>query len=264
MSKSEMKKRFKHLRYYYVGVLLFITIIISVFVVFEIKTAKEHIEELAIIEAKSNFDKDVSFRNWIATHGGAYVPISKTTPPNPNLSHIAERDIITPSGKKLTLLNPAYMMRQLNEYFYDSYGKYGNITSLKLLRAANKPDEWEEKALHQFEDGVKSILEFTDYYGVPYIRYMEPLITEEGCLKCHAHQGYKVGDIRGGIGVKIPITKYWKLGVEQRDKIITSFIIVWGIIILLITFGYIKLKYYLLELEATEKELIFMKKNIIK
>ncbi len=31
-----------------------------------------------------------------------------------------------------------------------------------------------------------------------YLRFMEPMFVEEGCLKCHSMQGYKVGDIRGG------------------------------------------------------------------
>ena len=34
---------------------------------------------------------------------------------------------------------------------------------------------------------------------------MRPLVTEESCLTCHAHQGYKTGDIRGGISVKLPM-----------------------------------------------------------
>jgi hypothetical protein len=33
---------------------------------------------------------------------------------------------------------------------------------------------------------------------------MKPLVTQEGCLKCHEHQGYKVGDIRGGVSVYVP------------------------------------------------------------
>ncbi len=31
---------------------------------------------------------------------------------------------------------------------------------------------------------------------------MAPLITEASCLQCHAKQGYKVGDVRGGISVE--------------------------------------------------------------
>lgn len=33
---------------------------------------------------------------------------------------------------------------------------------------------------------------------------MAPLVTEDKCLKCHAFQGYRVGDVRGGISVTIP------------------------------------------------------------
>ena len=35
--------------------------------------------------------------------------------------------------------------------------------------------------------------------------FMGALPTTTACLKCHEHQGYKVGDIRGGIRVSIPI-----------------------------------------------------------
>jgi PAS domain S-box-containing protein len=34
---------------------------------------------------------------------------------------------------------------------------------------------------------------------------MRPFITEASCLNCHASQGYKVGDIRGGISVMVPL-----------------------------------------------------------
>jgi diguanylate cyclase (GGDEF)-like protein len=42
------------------------------------------------------------------------------------------------------------------------------------------------------EDGRKSFF------------YMAPLITEQACLQCHEDQGYKLGDVRGGISVEIP------------------------------------------------------------
>jgi diguanylate cyclase (GGDEF)-like protein len=34
--------------------------------------------------------------------------------------------------------------------------------------------------------------------------YMAPLVTTHACLKCHGNQGYKEGDIRGGISLTIP------------------------------------------------------------
>jgi light-regulated signal transduction histidine kinase (bacteriophytochrome) len=37
---------------------------------------------------------------------------------------------------------------------------------------------------------------------------MLPFIVEQGCLKCHAQQGYKVGDIRGGIASAVSLAPY--------------------------------------------------------
>ncbi len=36
------------------------------------------------------------------------------------------------------------------------------------------------------------------------MRLMKPMVTKESCLKCHTHQGYKVGDIRGSVSVSVP------------------------------------------------------------
>ena len=50
--------------------------------------------------------------------------------------------------------------------------------------------------------------------GEKVYRYMAPLFVEQGCLKCHAVQGYKLGDIRGGISVMLPFsqeTTNWQL-----------------------------------------------------
>ena len=44
------------------------------------------------------------------------------------------------------------------------------------------------------------------------------MITEEPCLKCHAFQGYQVGDVRGGIAVTLPITD---LLAQERQAILT-------------------------------------------
>jgi diguanylate cyclase (GGDEF)-like protein len=41
--------------------------------------------------------------------------------------------------------------------------------------------------------------------GVTYYRYMAPLMTEQPCLACHAAQGYRLGDVRGGISVRFDI-----------------------------------------------------------
>jgi hypothetical protein len=43
---------------------------------------------------------------------------------------------------------------------------------------------------------------------------MRPFKTEKGCLKCHAQQGYREGDIRGGISVSTPLAPLY--AAQQR------------------------------------------------
>jgi len=160
--------------------------------------------EIALSSARDTFSRDLVYRRWATAHGGVYVPISPETPPNPYLAYIPERDIVTPSGKALTLVNPAYMTRQVHELGFKQYGLRGHITSLKSLRPENAPDPWERDALQAFERGVKEVAVLEPISDKTYFRFMRPMLTEEGCMKCHAKQGYVVGDIRGGISVSVP------------------------------------------------------------
>lgn len=131
-------------------------------------------------------------------HGGVYVPVTEKTQPNPLLADIPERDIRTSSGKILTLMNPAYMTRQAYELGFKEYGVRAHITSLKPIRPENAPDSWETKALQAFERGGKEIYSVETIEDKEYFRLMNPLITEKGCLLCHARHGYKENDIRAG------------------------------------------------------------------
>ena len=160
------------------------------------------------IQAADAFEKDLVYRRWATNHGGVYVPVTAETPPNPHLSHIENRDITTTGGLDLTLVNPAYMTRQVHELGLDQYGHQGHITSLQPIRPENAPDAWELRALELFENGETELVELSQIGDQEYLRLMRPMITEASCLKCHAAQGYKEGDIRGGISVSIPVTPF--------------------------------------------------------
>ena len=153
-----------------------------------------------------SYYKELVFRNWASMHGGIYVPVSPETPPNPYLAKVPERDITTPSGKELTLMNGAYMARQVAELGDRKYGQKGHTTSLKPIRPENAPDEWEKTALREFESGKKEAFGIDPINNEPFLRLMMPHIVEPGCLKCHVEQSYKVGDVIGGISVSTP----WK------------------------------------------------------
>ncbi|MBI5883346.1 MAG: DUF3365 domain-containing protein [Elusimicrobia bacterium] len=159
--------------------------------------------DMAVTNARDTFSKDLVNRHWAAGHGGVYVPVTPQTQPNPYLK-VPERDVTTTSGRKLTLINPAYMMRQIQELGKDQYGLRAHITSLRPIRPLNAPDDWEKTALKSFEKGAQEASSLEQIDGKTYLRFMAPFITEASCLKCHAAQGYKPGDIRGGLSVSVP------------------------------------------------------------
>ncbi|MDH3347586.1 MAG: PAS domain S-box protein [Desulfobulbaceae bacterium] len=164
--------------------------------------------EIAKNEALTTLNKDLAFRYWSTKHGGVYVPVTPETPVNPYLKHIKERDIFTPSGIKLTLMNPAWILRQVMTDYSKLYAAKGKITSLKVLNPANEPDTWHRKALLQLKKGIKEVSEIVKEDGTSYIKLLRPLQTKKGCLKCHYQQGYKIGDVMGGISISIPMNRY--------------------------------------------------------
>ncbi len=181
----------------------------------------------AYIQATRSFEKDLVYRQWAASHGGVYVPISKETPPNPYLSHIKNRDITTTDGQKLTLVNPAYMTRQAYEIGYKEFNHQDHITSLNPIRPENKPDSWEAKALQKFQQGKTEVSESAKIGDTEYFRMMRPLITESYCLKCHATQEYKEGDLRGGISISVPTEPLWILMHNHLTTFIMSYGLAW-------------------------------------
>ena len=165
----------------------------------------EHLLETARTQARTSIEKDILYRRWNAMHGGLYGMLSENLPSNPHLE-LKNRDIVTSDGLRLTKVNPAYMTRQVYDLGKTSSGIQGHITSLKPIRPDNKPDKWEAKMLSRIEnDKIHEVSEMQVMEGSRYLRMLVSLVTESECLKCHYSQGYKVGEIRGGISVSVPL-----------------------------------------------------------
>lgn len=161
--------------------------------------------ETHLENARSLFSLIVTTREWNAAQGGVYLPVTDSIQPNPYLTD-PRRDITTTDGQQLTKINPAYMTRLIAEVAQKKDAVKFHITSLKPIRPANKATDWETAALQAFESEQK-----TEVYGYEngeqgmFFRYMAPLLIDQSCLKCHAAQGYQLGDVRGGISVSFPV-----------------------------------------------------------
>ncbi len=197
-------------RYKLLSISIFSAIIITSLVI-ETFSNYSNAEKLAKNEALAFYNKDIIYRQWSSNHGGVYVFADSSTPPNTFLKNIINRDISLPDGMMLTLVNPAYMTRQAHELGRKQLGIIGHITSLTPLNPNNAPDEWERESLNKFINAdVKECEIIEEIENQQYFRFIRPLVTEQSCLKCHAAQGYKIGDIRGGISASIPMKKYYE------------------------------------------------------
>jgi len=203
----------------------------------QVEDDKQYSQKIAYKQAEMFFDYLVLMRQWNSRHGGVYAPISEHNPPNPYLN-TPYRDIVSPDGKPLTLINPTYMTRQLAEMQLRQSGIRFHVTSLTPLRPESKADEWEVQALKAFENGQPSYTELADIKGKPYYRYMAPLKLDAECLKCHAVADKRMGDVGGGISVSIPASDIDEFIGHRFERLKKShfFIAATGVIALLIAY----------------------------
>lgn len=185
-------------------------------------------ETLAFNNGRTFFSQLIQARKWNAQHGGIYVPVTEDIQPNPYLIDPL-RDVVAQEGLKLTKINPAFMTRQLSEISAKEAGVQFHITSLKPIRPENKATDWEKKWLLDFQNGIQERGKFIENSGSTQFRYMAPLFVKEECLKCHAKQGYKVGDIRGGISLTLPVElplHNWKMILSHLFVILTGAVLI--------------------------------------
>jgi PAS domain S-box-containing protein len=164
---------------------------------------------MATSDAREHVNEDNAFRFWVASMGGVYVPVTDRIQPNAYLSNIPERDIETPTGKSLTLVNSAYLLRLIMTDYADLYGIRGHLAGLAPSRKETVPDEWEKAALLKFQEGIPETSEVATMGGVSYLRLMKPMYVKEQCLECHKHQNYTVGNVAGGVSVAVPLGPYF-------------------------------------------------------
>lgn len=183
----------------------FWTIIVAGSLGWMLHNAAEEKQRIATLNARSTFKQIVIARRWNSGHGGVYVPITNKNQPNPYLED-EKRDLRIDESFALTKINPAFMTRQLSEITMEEDGIRFHITSLNPIRPENEATAVEKEFLARFEQGSREESRFMEEDGRKVFKYMAPLVTEKSCLTCHARQGYKEGDIRGGIAVSHPFT----------------------------------------------------------
>jgi diguanylate cyclase (GGDEF)-like protein len=214
--------------------LIVVLFLMGIFIGFAVQTSRL-ISEQYLATARAHFKNIVLTRRWNAKHGGVFV---KKGPDNPSNAYLENPDITAVDGTVYTMKNPALMTREISEYARQSGDFIYHITSLMPLNPDNAPDDFERDALKRFEAGDKEKHTLIRDKEQAIYRYMAPLDVEDSCMPCHAKQGYRVGDVRGGISVTFDVTATEKKMARNRFGFIglgiAATLLLLGIILFLI------------------------------
>lgn len=241
-SEKFHKKLLSKLKVLPVLFFLILTSILAFSLYWNIEKVEKTIISLAENAAETAYKKDLLYRKWNARNSGVYVRVDSINHPNPHLN-IPDREIESANGDKLTLIDPAYMTRQVFEMSEQVDVIKGKLTSLNPIRPGNKADEWESKALEKFKNQDDEFLEMVNYEAHRELRFIKAFVVEESCLHCHGAQGYKIGDVRGGISVTIPMNTYDEIKNSQIMALIYGHLLFWiaGSLLIVIGFYYFRI-----------------------
>lgn len=205
------------------------TILLIIVFAWNCLQVKDKTIEEAKLALRLSVESDLNFRAWATSHGGVYIPLNSQYPPNPYLSHLDDYLITTTDGKNLSLHNPAYIMRQVQESRLDDKGIYGRLTSPNAINPLNLADTWEKGALERLrqDKSLNEIVEISSLNEQTTIRLIQPFYIEEGCLKCHSHQGSKLGDLYGGISAAMPLEPYKAIILGQQLGLSPGYLLIW-------------------------------------
>ncbi len=220
-----------------IGVVVVLTITMGISTYYIDRNHEKLVMEQVDLQAKALFRQIVLTRKWIADHGGVFVEKLPWKEPS---SYLEDPEIVDAKGKRYIKESPAMVTKELSEYAREERLYWFHITSLKLINPENAPDDFERSSLEKFEtSGVEELSVVEQIGKAHYYRYIAPLYIEKTCLKCHSHQGYSIGDVRGAISVSVPMDAALSMLSFQRKGLILASLIT---ISILMTVLYIMMK----------------------
>ncbi|MBI5137573.1 MAG: diguanylate cyclase [Nitrospirae bacterium] len=168
-------------------------------------------------QAHQLFRQIVITREWNEGYGGVYVKKRAGDEGNRFLSHVTPGEM---ARDTYSYKPPAVMAKELSMLS----GRAGlvrfRLVSLKPVNPENAADPFDRRWLTAFDAGTATEGgEIVEQGGHTVYRYVAPLMVTEACLPCHGHQGYKVGDVRGGISLFLPMDTEQAMMAENRASL---------------------------------------------
>lgn len=212
----------------------------SFVVMFSVEMRVEHarFDDMMALKAEMLYQNTQAIRRWVGAHGGIYVEVDETVHPNPLLAMHPERDIITPSGRQLTLYNSPALLRRISEDFEAASGTRIRLVSPTPLNLANAPIPWEKNGYAALESGRERFTELTQDRGVWHFRLLRPMILKKRCLSCHtSHTVDEIGSMVGAVSIDLDVTRDQQAHEQTTAFLLASHIGFWGLGVVGIAIG---------------------------
>ncbi|HCK80735.1 MAG TPA: DUF3365 domain-containing protein [Candidatus Competibacter sp.] len=198
------------LKYSLIFILTLVLIIAGLFIgIYTLKTVQLRNEAMASAE------QVIAFRTWVANSGVVWVDHL-----SPEFRDFLGKRTSGDNTMEFFSKNPALATRELSEIVGKTATRATfRVTSDEYRNPANAPDPFESASIRTFKADHNQ--KYQDAFEGNFYRYSQPIFVQQSCLKCHGDPkdapadviekygdkrafGYKVGDVRGIISVKLP------------------------------------------------------------
>ena len=263
MAISEGKYRSPRIGFYSIVLIIFWTCTVVVSLVWNIHHQREETREVALNVARAYIQSDNSYRRWNALQGGVYIPAEKNRPFDLP-ENVRDREIVAPSGKHLVLVPHVQMMDEVYSLSGPNYLARGELSSLQQENISDRVEAWKRAALQALINGEREFGEIITINGEQNFLLMQPYIIEEACLKCHSEKEHEIGEVYGGITVRIPLFKFGIATQERQRIMILGHLLWWALGILGILISYAGMRTRILERKKVEAALKSVKGQLEK
>jgi PAS domain S-box-containing protein len=207
------------------GIAVVWTLIVAALLWAEIQNDLEQELEMARSSSRVEAQRD---RFWMTLFGHAYLPTADLRFRYPEGAPASEFSAMTPSGDTLLLVSPAVLAQSVGVLASRELGGSMRLTSLTLGSAEDAPDLWETRALRALAGGMEEFSSLDTLDQGPVLRYMSALRSGDRCLRCHSGQGYRLGDMLGGISIVTPLAPLRATVDRHTEQSLLSYGLLWA------------------------------------
>lgn len=169
------------------------------------------IHEEILLQARAFAQEVMATRSFISQHGGIYVPASRDATVSSYLARMpgVRARVVDERGDVYVLQSYATLTKQVSAGLGESDERTTSfhLTSLDPVDPANAPDAFERAGMRRMLRGAAEVTAFERSDGHTRFRLMLPLHVSSDCLRCHAYQRYKIGDLRGAVTVDTDVSR---------------------------------------------------------